>query len=40
MNDKIFSQIGFRLGEVSIKVNKSSPLQVHSQKREVGHLDC
>ena len=39
MSDKIFLQIG-RLGEVSIKVNKSNYIQVHSQKREVSQYDC
>jgi len=34
---KIFSQIGFRVGEVSIKVNKSNCLQVHSQESELSH---
>ena len=37
MSDKLVSQIGFRVGEVSIKVNKLNFLQVHSQEREVSH---
>jgi len=37
ISDKVFSQIGFTVGEVSINVNKSNCLQVHSQEREVSH---